>query len=387
MAIFAVIPGALSAQDQEQAQIQQNFFMLQFDAQSTVQGKLGVIRNASAEGEADAEFYAHALDTLIREYPNVRGATETQAADDMAQILAARLGEAQYTDAGLNLWRVVETFTSPLVRAEALASLGKIQAAAFLPQVVQLLSDFNVDPGSDPRAREQAAFGAVVALEEYKDSSGYLPVFFVTTGWYSDRVRARAREALPKIMDNPTDPLVSVIKSSSYNYAVKYSALQVLEGSEITAQQKAQGAVAALSEAWRTSTSAVGQRTILANIRKLALSMIRRYGTEDANVYPLLDRCYKEGLDAEEQIAAIAALAALATDDSARRLSGFIYDMNIRLTRESLTAEDERLIRVLIPALGNTGRPLARDALRSVLQVDWTGAVQRLAQDALKKIQ
>jgi hypothetical protein len=187
-------------------------------------------------------------------------------------------------------------------------------------------------------------------------------------------------------MDNPSEPLLSVIKSSSYSYAIKLTALQTMEASDVTTQQKAQAAVAALSEAWRTNTNTVTQRSTLMTTRKLSLSMIRRYGTEDTNVYPLLERCYREGADQEEQISAIAALSALATDDSARRLSSFIYDINVRLARGPLTQEDERMIRVIIPALGNTGRPIARNALRSVLQADWTGAVQRLAQDALKKI-
>jgi HEAT repeat protein len=384
LVIFTVISGALHAQDQSQDQ-EPDFFSQQFDAQSTVQGKLGVVRNA--EGEASTEFYAHALDVLVREYYNVAGSIETRAADDMAQLLAAKLGEAQYTDAGPNLWRLVENFTNPLVRAEALSSLGKIQAVDFIPQVVQLLSDYNLESGEDPMTREQVVFGAITALEAYKDSSGYLPVFFVTTNWYSERIKSRAREALPQIMDNPTEPLLSVIKSSSYNYAVKLTALQTMEASEVTTQQKAQAAVAALSEAWRTNTNTGTQRSTLIATRKLSLSMIRRYGTEDTNVYPLLERCYREGSDEEEQISAIAALSALATDDSARRLSSFLNDMNTRLARGTLTQEDERLVRVIIPALGNTGRPLARNSLRAVLQADWTGAVQRLAQDALKKIQ
>jgi HEAT repeat protein len=383
LVIFTVISGALNAQDQSQEQ-EPDFFTQQFDAQRTVQGKLGIVRNA--EGEADAEFYAHALDVLIREYSNVSDPTETRSADDMAQLLAAKLGETQYTEAGPNLWRIVEIFTNPLVRAEALSALGKVQAVDYIPQVVQLLSDYNLEAGKDPMTREQVVFGAITALEAYKDSSGYLPVFFVTTNWYSDRIKSRAREALPQIMDNPTEPLLSVIKSSSYNYAVKLTALQTLEASEVTTQQKAQGAVAALAEAWRTSTNMATQRSTLITTRKLSLNMIRRYGTEDTNVYPLLEQCYREGSDEEEQISAIATLAALASDDSARRLSSFLYDMNTRLARGTLTQEDERLVRVIIPALGNTGKALARNALRAVLQADWTGAVQRLAQDALKKI-
>ncbi|MDR2048519.1 MAG: hypothetical protein LBP69_03615 [Treponema sp.] len=378
-----VVPAALVAQDLD-------FYTQQFDSVDTIQDQFGIVRSvAEEEDSGGVEFYAHALDRLLTEYHNIPASAvnERRTADDMAKLLCQKLGEAEYTEAGLNLWRVVENFFDPLVKAEALRALGRVQATDLLPQVVQLLTDINNAPSEDRLNQEQIAFGAVEGLEAYKDSSGYLPVFFAATGWYSDRVKSRARQALPNIMDNPTDPLVSVIKSSSYNNNVKYAALEVLEASDVTAQQKASGAVASLAEAWRVSTSLVGQRSILTSNRKLALSMIRRYGTEDTNVYPLLERCYREGADEEEQIAALAALSALATDDSARRLSAFLADMNERLRRGTLTREDERMVRVIIPALGNTGRPLARVALRSVLNLDWTGAVQRLAQDALKKIQ
>ena len=379
---LSVVPAALVAQDLD-------FYTQQFDSMDTLQDQFGIVRSVAEEDSGAGEFYAHALDRLLSEYPNISASaiTERKTADDMAKLLCQKLGETEYTEAGLNLWRVVESFFDPLVKVEALRALGKVQATDLLPQVVQLLTDINNAPSEDRLNQEQVAFGAVESLESYKDSSGYLPVFFAATGWYSDRVKQRARQALPNIMDNPTDPLVSVIKSSSYNNSVKYAALEVLEASDVTAQQKASGAVASLTEVWRVSTSQVGQRSILTSNRKLALSMIRRYGTEDTNVYPLLERCYREGADEEEQIAALAALSALATDDSARRLSAFLADMNERLRRGTLTREDERMVRVIIPALGNTGRPLARVALRSVLNLDWTGAVQRLAQDALKKIQ
>ena len=378
--VLTIISGAVYAQANDA-----DFYTKELDSQTTIDGIKRVVTNASGDG-ATTEFYARALDKLVYFLPNITGSTQQKDADDLGIFLAAKLGDAQYTAAGPNLWSMVNSYTNPLVRAEALSSLGKVQAVDFIPQVVQLLSDLNLEPGRDPMLREQVAYGAIVGLEEYKDSSGYLPVFFVTVGWYNDRTKARAREALPKIMDNPTEPLVSVIKGSSYNFPTKYGALQVLEASSVTTQQKSQGAVAALTEGWRTNTSQNPNRSTIINMRKLALSMIRRYGTEDANVYPLLERCYREGSDAEEQIASIAALSALASDDSARILSGFLNDINTRLARGTLTQEDERMVRVIIPALGNTGRPGARAVLRATVQADWTSTILRLAQDALKKI-
>jgi len=380
LVIFGIFSGAINAQDSD-------YNIQSLDAQSTVKGKLGILQQANRDGTGTTEFYSYALDSLLMIYPTVTGNVETKAADDMAQILCAKLGEAGHTASGFNLWRVVENFTHPLVRAEALSALGKAQAKDFIPQVCLLLSDLNLEPGKNPAQREQVAFGAIVSLDEFKDTKGYLPVFFVTTAWYTDRVKKRAREALPKLMSNPSEPLISVIKSSEYDYFVKYTALQTLEAADVSTQEKSQAAVAALAETWKTNTNLVGQKSILGSTRKLALSMIRRYKTSDTTVYPFIDNCYKQGLDEEEKIAALQALSALGSDDAVKLLSGYLYDMNTRLDRGSNTKNDERLIRVIIPALGNTSNPAAQAPLKTILQKDWTNAVQKLAQDAIKKLQ
>jgi hypothetical protein len=380
IAVLAV--PALGAQDMD-------FYNQQFDSMDKVQDQLGIAQEVAASNpEGAGVFYAHALDALLTKYPRISANNERDNADELAKLLCQKLGDTGDAGTGLNLWRVVESFSNPLVKAEALRALGKVQATDLLPQVVQLLTDLNNPPSPNERGgREQTAYGAIEGLEAYKDSSGYIPVFLASTGWYSERVKDRARLALPKIIDNPSDPLISIIKSSSYSYGVKYQALQVLEASDITAQQKAAGAVAALTDVWNSSTNVSGQRATLAQNRKLALGMIRRYGTEDANVYRLLERCYKEGYDEEEQISALAVLSALASDDSVRLLASFLADMTARMRSGVLTREDERLIRVIIPALGNTGKPSARNPLQTVLNNDWTSAVKVLARDALKKIQ
>jgi hypothetical protein len=45
------------------------------------------------------------------------------------------------------------------------------------------------------------------------------------------------------------------------------------------------------------------------------------------------------------------------------------------------------LVRAVIPALGSTGKPLARPALKTVENLEWPNAVKVLAAEALKKIQ
>jgi hypothetical protein len=154
---------------------------------------------------------------------------------------------------------------------------------------------------------------------------------------------------------------------------------------------KAGVAVAALNEGWRSATADVHQRTLLNQFRKLAIDMISRYGTEDEAVYPLLERSYKQFAerndgDRDEALDAIVTLAALQSDESARRLSSFLMAINQKLQSETLTRKDEDLVREIIPARGRTGRAIARPALSSVTALNWTPAVKNLAQEALQTI-
>jgi HEAT repeat protein len=337
------------------------------------------------------EFYAGALHRLVADYQNIRDVTEKNAADEQAQLLAELLGNEKYNAAAADLWRTVETFPDPLVKAEALMALGKMRAAAFLPQVIRLLSDLNTTSTPDRLTGERIAFGAIIALEKYQDPSGYLPVYFASTGWYSERIKNQALKSLAIISADPTEPMLQVIRSSGYTYDIKLLALQTIEASGTPNSSKAGGAVTALAEGWRASTTDVRQRMNLNQMRKLAIDMIKRYGTDDEAVYPLLERSYKQFAerndgDRDESLNAITTLAALGTDESARRLSAFLMTINQKLQSGTITRKDEDLVREIIPALGATGRPIGRPALNSVTALGWTQAVKNLATEALKNI-
>jgi hypothetical protein len=160
-----------------------------------------------------------------------------------------------------------------------------------------------------------------------------------------------------------------------------------LDASQKYKEKKSEGAVAALDNAWRSSTNNANERRILISSRKLAIDMIRRYGSQDATVYPLLERSYRNAADMEEQFLVVAALAALATDDSARILSAFLNDLGVRRDRGTINADDERRVRTIIPALGETGRPAARQALQLVLQQPlWPNAIHNMAREALGRL-
>ena len=364
-----------------------------FDRAQTTAEQLIYIRHISDGNYSGAEdFYAKALDRLLLEYPNITTRSEWDAADSCALILASKLGEAQYSDAGLNLWRVVDYFSDPLVRAEALRALGRTGNTALLPQVVQLLTDLNSRPQSDREMAqrfEQIAAGAISSLEYYKKPEGYLPVYFASNGWYSDKVKSQAAAALGNILEDPYESMIQVIRESGYSYAIKYAALQSTERSRGNNEHKANVAVAALIEGWRRQVSDTSQRNQLYQMRILALDMIRRYGTDDSAVYPPLDRSYRDG-DMDEKLAVLQVLSALATVDSARLLSGYLNTIHTRRVSGSLTPNDEQLVRVIIPALGSVGSVGGEHSRPILIRVqqsnDWTNSVRNLAAQALTQI-
>jgi len=359
-----------------------------YKASPTHSGKLDILQNmAESRLSGAGEFYAKALRDLVGDYKNIKDPTERYAATEEAMLLSALLGAEKYTQAANDLWLVVDGFADPLVKSEALMALGKIRATAYLPQVIRVLESVNAAPTADRLNGERVAFGAIISLEKFQDPSGYLPVFFASTGWYSDRIRTQAAKSLPLIAQNPAPYMLQVVKGSAHNYSTKYSALRTIEAARgVDNKEKVSVAVAALTEGWRSSTNDPQLRQVLADMRKMAIGMINRYKTDDEAIYNLLERSYTQGVDTQEKIAAITALASQGTEESAKRLSKFLMDLNAKRVSGNVRQEEEQMVRVIIPAIGQTGRNSGRSALSAVRASNWTPAVVTLADNAMKQL-
>jgi len=332
------------------------------------------------------EFYARALRRLLAEYRNITNVTEKNAADDQAMILAALLGADKYVQAAADLWTTVELFSSPLVKAEALMALGKIRATNYFPQVRRVLEVLNLTPTTDPLNGERIAFGAIIALEKFGEPEGYLPVYFASTGWYSDRIKQQAKRSLPVIAKDPTKYMLEVVKGASYDYTAKYAALQHIETTEAGNADKASVAAAALAEGWRNTANTPQLRTTLANMRKQAMTMLSKYRTTDESIYPLLENSYRRGIDEDEKFKAVSALSYQRTDKGAELLSNFLMELNGKRQAGNIRPEDERMVRTVVPALGYAGRPAGRQALNITNSLDWVPAIKTLVRNALNQI-
>ncbi|MDR0316805.1 MAG: hypothetical protein LBH97_07900 [Treponema sp.] len=363
---------------------------------STHMAQLVILQNIKeARLTGAGEFYARILHRLIADYRLVRNATERNAAEDQAIIISQLLGDEKYTEAAPDLWQLVDVFPAPLVKAEAMIALGRVEAKDYLPPVIQILRTTNAGPTRDVLNGERIAFGAIIALEKYQDPDGILPVFSAATGWYSSRIKNQALRSLSYIMDDPTTPMINVVKGSSFNYAEKFTALQFIENYQapeedgstrrvnVSNESKASVAVAALAEGWRVNTSDRQAQGTIISMRKMAIAMINKYKTTDDSVYTSLDRSYTRG-DQDERFAVVAALASLGTDEAAQLLSGYLMELNGKRQIGDIRRGDEDMVRAIISALGTTKNAIGRPALNSVLALDWTPAVKNLAREALQ---
>jgi len=265
-------------------------------------------------------------------------------------------------------------------------ALGRIRATGYLPHVIRVLDNLNLTPTKDPDDGGRIAFGAIISLEKYQDPSGYLSVFLASVGWYPQRIKNQAAKSLPFIAKDPSPFMLNILKGgANYDNSVKYIALQTIEKTNVSGSSKAEVAVAALAEGHRAVGGTVQQKTLLADMRKLAIDMIRKYKSDDPSIYLLLRRSYtNRDSDTQEKMAAINAIASQKTDEAAELLSEFLTTLNGR--HSTLNQEETQIIRVLIPALGNTGRPSARTALTQVTKLDYTSGIKTLATQALNQI-
>ncbi|MDR1218153.1 MAG: hypothetical protein LBK73_00920 [Treponema sp.] len=366
-----------------------DFYTEQFNNAGTVLGQLGVVKTVVNQDIAEADsFYATALSRLLARYPNVKSAQERQAADDMAILLVQELGKDGYVEAGQNVWRVIKTFSNALVKSEALIALGRMNATDFLPHVSQALVDATTRGPANRTSGERIAYGAITALANYKDPSGYIPVFFAANGWYQSWVKKAANETLPLLAEDPAEQLTAVIQDAAYTYDQKSLALRTINQSDTSDENKIKAATTGLIIGWAGSSASPDVRYKQAQIRKTALHMISAYGAgeDEASILNYLNWSYRHAFDDEEQLTAVSAFSKLASDEAVQYLGAYTTEINDKKARGSLAVQDERRIRALIAGLGNTHNQKAKGYLQMVLSINWTNQIHKITQEAVDNL-
>jgi HEAT repeat protein len=368
-----------------------NYFTELYNNATSVSNQLEILRDVQKENiPGSVEFFVKVLRNINLNQSNLQTNTDRNATDETVRLIISILVEASYHDAGADIWQSAKLFSNPLVKADALIALGKIGAVNYANDVAQILKDINNIVPSDREtqiANERIAYGAILCLESFKDGAGYLPVFFASAGWYSTRVKNQASISLTRITDDPTEALIEVIRDAGNAVNVKHVALRTEERSSVSGESKSRAAVAALSEGWLYTTSAPQDRIELAGMRKLALNMLRRYGTADASVYPNINLSFTRNYDIDEKLAAVNALAALKSEEAVSLLISYLKEIHTKRLRNNWSNTDEQTIRALISALGSTRNRKAQPVLVEIANTSvYTGAINNLAAAALKDV-
>jgi hypothetical protein len=368
-----------------------NYFTELYNNAASVSKQLEILREVQKENiPGSVDFFAKVLKNINLNHPNLRTYADRNAADDAVRLIISILTEESYRDAGADIWQSVRLFSNPLVKADALIALGRLGLTDYAADVAQILKDINNTAPSDREtqvANERIAYGAILCLESFKDRAGYLPVFFASTGWYSARIKNQASISLTRMTDDPTEVLIEVIQDPSNTVNIKHLALRAEERSTVSGESKSKVAVAALAEGWLYTTNIPQDRIELAGMRKLALNMLRRYGTDDASVYPNINLSFTRNYDIDEKLAAVNTLAALKSENAVGLLIGYLREVHTKRLRNNWNTTDEQIIRALIPALGATRNRKAQPLLVEIAHTSvYTTAINNLAAAALKDV-
>jgi hypothetical protein len=378
--IFCVLAAGISAD--ETAEV---YLMLYKKAVGISQKYSAILNIVGLNDNETAGTLAFALQELLQEQETYSSRTDQELYGRSVRLLAQALGDYKHAASAPFLWDVVMQVPHPLARAEALISLGKLRDPNYVERIALLLRDLNLAPTADRDEGEKLAYGAILALERFKDVRGFAPVFFAAEGWYSQRVRQQAAKSLPLISSDPTDPILEIIAGE--NAERKVRALKAESDSSAPGPRKVQAALAALSKGHSDVARSKTESLALADLRKLALRMLASQKAREDGAVSGCVASYEKGVDDEERLLALAALGASGTDAAANALKDIILKLDAE-QRSGVTSEfRDKMAKAAIENAGLTKNKLVKNALSTVAANDtWSGGVILSAKEAIKAI-
>ncbi len=339
-------------------------------------------------------FYLDALEQQIADFQNIRGTDERLVSNRLTMLTLRELGRGQIAEAADAVWNMLEINADVTVMSEAARTLGRINATQYAPRLAGLLRNMNmgISPLEVDREVEAVAYNTVIALSQLREPVGFEPVFFAAEGWYSARsgVRAAAREALPQIMEDPTEILIDIMRAHS-DLEVKLSALTVGLQSSASDTRRADFAARTLEHVLPLNWSTRAEQRVLIDIRTHALRAIRDLDHKSPRAIPSMarmltqyrvDRLYNE----DEMLVLLEAVGTFNDDESTRALADFMRYLTERRDR-GIPPDSLRIARGAVIALGNTGNPAAMEDLNMIIYSDqWEASIKREARAALGRL-
>ncbi|MDC7235008.1 MAG: hypothetical protein PQJ58_17370 [Spirochaetales bacterium] len=306
---------------------------------------------------------------------------------DMTNMIVQALGELKTRDAEDLVWFVVtHPADSSILKANALMALGNMRAKTYAPEIATMLRNLNFNTQQDNRTNaEIEAYACVAALQKMRDPVGFEPVFYAASGWYSKRTKNLALASLSQISMDPTEPVMEILKDA--DFPTKRIALSVQKESAAPEENKSKVAVLALDEGLKYSTTDKKQQDDMSKLRIDAIKTLIQANAKDNAAVPLLKTAIDRSKDPNETIYAYYALGVIATDEAVAVLSEKLTWYNTRQA-DGIAASQEQLgyIKQIINSIGMSGNSRGMGALTEVQFSNYTPAINRLAKQAMEKL-
>lgn len=356
-----------------------------YQRSTSLDQKLAVMHNLIEQNDPSlVPTLVQSLTELVTESKNLRTSTDKENWTQLCRVIIRALGNYKATESAGIIFQCFEAAEDPILKSEAITTIGKIRATDFTERISLLLRDLNLKLAGDSVSQEIIAYGCINALEKLKGNLAYKQVFLAAQGWYSKRIKDRAAAALPLMSEDPTEVLVELLRELSPE--LKLQALHAGLISAAPPEKKISLAVLALEQGLLEQTVDVRLQAQLGTLRATAINaLINLQSKSPASIEPLR-KVIEQNYDVNERLNAVLALGINGSDEATKILASFLDRQNQRQLSGTQEA-DNRFTIALIRALGMTKNPLARPVLQAVEYSNYTPAMVRISKEALQQIE
>jgi hypothetical protein len=311
--------------------------------------------------------------------------------NQLASIAAEQLGLVGYQSARSSVWKLFQAGVDSQTLAKAAVALGTIGAgdADTIANLNRYVDSQNTlfSAGTQPDTIVIAA--AFQALGKLGDPSSFPYLFSAINRGYGEKLTAIAHDALLLLKGDFQAMLTGVLKERPL--PEKKLALQMaLDSDKLSDDAKAQTAEYALDMALHTSVADAALRSLQRDMRFQAAASLGAHAWAHATPLMIehLDMTigeFDKGLtDRNHLLDAIGGLGAMATHESAVRLTQFIVLINSYT--EKGKAYDEAVVTAVLQNLGTLGDKVAFDDLMYTQYLTYSAGVKKAARTALDKL-
>ncbi len=381
--LFFIIPIiSLSASDRSEV------WEKMYNRAITIDQQYAIMQNIVALDDPTlTEMLDSALSGQINTMENQMNRTQREKMNELMRLIVNELSSLKAEESAETIFSLYSLTDSITLKADCIVALGQIQAVEFAPQVSIVLRNMNFNSATDKKSAETLAYAAILSLEKMRETAGFEQVFYASVGWYSRRIRDKAKAVLEYISNDPTDPIISILNGDS-DYISKELALNLENKSSASAANKNKVAVLAVKESLRYSANNKVEENQLTKLRLAAMNILISNKYNGLDIIDDISMVYTRTTDINEKLLVIQTFGINGTDEAVAWLSRNLSNYNSRQLDGNSANQTELLyIKQLINSLVTSGNVYAKPVLLEVQFSNYTPAITRLAKNAIKSFE